>query len=140
MQTLTTSTAAPSRNGESPAVEEQPCDDAVLLAIENLVSVLDNISEVREFIVGRGEHIRMRRAGDVTYSTIVTEEERPLIVERARVIFNDLVEATGRLQRAEARALHDEGLSMDRIAALFGVTRQRIADFLRSSEKAKAQN
>ncbi len=67
------------------------------------------------------------------YSVIVPEEERPLIVERARANLFDLVEAAGRLQRAEAKALHDERLTMESIGALFGVTRQRVADFLRST-------
>ena len=33
---------------------------------------------------------------------------------------------------AEARALHDEGLTMAEIAALFGVSRQRVSALLRS--------
>lgn len=117
-----------------------PSDDAVLRAIDDLIAVLDNITAAREHIGERGRHIAERRASGVPYSTIVTEEERPLIVERARIIFNELMEATGRLQRAEARALHNEGLSMESIAALFGVTRQRIADFLRTSTRKQDQN
>ena len=42
--------------------------------------------------------------------------------------------AACRLRRAQAAALHDEGLTMDRIAELFGVTRQRISQILRSRE------
>ncbi len=124
----------PVHPAESAALPE-PTGDAVLAAIHELIAVLDNISAAREHIADRAQQIGERRANDVPYSTIVTEEERPLIVERTRVIFNELMEATGRLQRAEARALHNEGLSMESIAALFGVTRQRIADFLRTPTK-----
>jgi hypothetical protein len=105
--------------------------DAVLDAIDELLGVLDSICETRDRIAERAKHIGERRANGVGYSVIVPEEDRPLIVERARACSNELVEAAGRLQRAEARALHAEGLSMDRIGALFGVTRQRVADFLR---------
>jgi predicted transcriptional regulator len=35
-----------------------------------------------------------------------------------------------RVRRAEARVLHQEGLTMDQIAKLFGVTRQRISALL----------
>ncbi len=106
--------------------------DSVLDAIGELLGVLDSICLQRDRIADRAKHIGERRAHNVPYSVIVPEEERPLIVERARASLNDLVEAAGRLQRAEARALHAEGLSMESIGALFGVTRQRVADFLRS--------
>jgi hypothetical protein len=116
-------------NGRSPCATH---DDAVLRALDELIDVLTTIGETRHRIVERAQHIGSRRANGEPYSIIVPEEERPLIVERARASLNDLVEAAGKLQRAEARALHDEGLSMDRIGALFGVSRQRVADFLRS--------
>lgn len=106
--------------------------DAVMAAIENLLGVLDGICQTRDRIAERARHIGERRAMGEPYSVIVPEEERPLIVERARANLFDLVEAAGRLQRAEAKALHDEGLTMESIGALFGVTRQRVADFLRS--------
>jgi hypothetical protein len=107
-------------------------DDAVLQAVQELLGVLNNICETRDRIAERAEHIAELRAAHVPYSVIVPGEERPLIVERARSSIYDLVEAAGRLQRAEARALHAEGLSMDSIGALFGVTRQRVADFLKA--------
>ncbi len=42
-----------------------------------------------------------------------------------------LLGSGSRWRREEARALHDEGVTMDRIAALFGVTRQRVSQLLR---------
>jgi hypothetical protein len=109
-------------------------DDAVLDAIDNLVAVLDAICQQKTKIGRRAALIRRRRAAGVSYSVIVPEEIPPLIVERARESLNELVEAAGRLQRAEARALYAEGMSMDRIGLLFGVTRQRIADFVRVAD------
>ena len=117
---------------DSANVEAAQADDAVLAAIRNLLGVLDGICEARDSIAERARHISERRAKNEPYSVIVPEEERPLIVERARANLFDLVEAAGRLQRAEAKALHNEGLSMESIGSLFGVTRQRVADFLRS--------
>jgi hypothetical protein len=106
-------------------------NDPVLDAIDNLVEVLGTICEQKSKIARRAALIRKRREKDVPYSVIVPEEIPPLIVERARESLNELVDAAGRLQRAEARALYAEGMSMDRIGSLFGVTRQRIADFVR---------
>ena len=108
-------------------------DDPVLEAIDNLVAVLDVICKQKAEITDRALLIRNRRESGDLYSVIVPEEIPPLIVERARDSFNELIDAAGRLQRAEARALHAEGMSMDRIGSLFGVTRQRIADFVRDA-------
>ena len=108
-------------------------DDPVLEAIDNLVAVLDVICKQKTQITDRALLIRNRRESGDLYSVIVPEEIPPLIVERARDSFNELIDAAGRLQRAEARALHAEGMSMDRIGSLFGVTRQRIADFVRDA-------
>ena len=107
--------------------------DEVLDAIHQLLAVLDRIGETRDLIAERARHIGEQRRNNIAYSVIVPDEHRPLIVERVRESLHDLVEAAGRLQRAEARALHDEGLSMESIGALFGVSRQRVADFLRVS-------
>ena len=42
--------------------------------------------------------------------------------------------ATGaRVRRTEALALHDEGMTMESIAAKFGVTRQRVSGLLRAA-------
>jgi hypothetical protein len=125
----TTEASAMTAKAQEPVSSEN--DDAVLDAINHLVTVLDEIGQHRDRIAERARHISGRRAKQVPYSVIVPEEVRPLIVERARESLNDLVEAAGRLQRAEARALYDEGLTMEAIGSLFGITRQRVADLLR---------
>jgi predicted transcriptional regulator len=53
-----------------------------------------------------------------------------LLTENAR-----LLHAYGhRVRRTEARALHREGLTMDEIARLFGVSRQRVSALLRDPD------
>jgi hypothetical protein len=49
-------------------------------------------------------------------------EQKTKITRRAALI---------RKRRERGIALYAEGMSMDRIGSLFGVTRQRIADFVR---------
>jgi predicted transcriptional regulator len=44
-----------------------------------------------------------------------------------------VVDAGSKFRRVHARALYEEGLTMDEIAALFGVTRQRVSAVLRKS-------
>ena len=66
------------------------------------------------------------------YREIVPNEQRPLIVELLTANLDLLSGVGSRLRRAEARVLYDEGLTMDDIAALFGVSRQRVAVLLRT--------
>ena len=44
--------------------------------------------------------------------------------------FKKLSDAGARFRRAQARALHDEGMTMDEIAKVFGCTRQRISTLI----------
>jgi predicted transcriptional regulator len=56
-----------------------------------------------------------------------------LIVQLLTESAETLHEHGSRVRRTEARALHREGLTMDQIARLFGVTRQRVSALLRES-------
>ena len=59
----------------------------------------------------------------------------PTLVVRLSQLQQRLTDAASRLRRAQARHLHREGLSTERIAELFGVTRQRISALLRLPEQ-----
>lgn len=67
-------------------------------------------------------------------------ESRPLIVELVTAKLDRLFKAGNRIRRAEAAALHAEGLSMERIAATFGVTRQRVSQLLSERQNGDANN
>lgn len=64
---------------------------------------------------------------------IVPAEESPLLVQLLTECANLLHTYGTRVRRAEARALHREGMTMDEIARLFGVSRQRVSALLRDS-------
>jgi predicted transcriptional regulator len=49
-----------------------------------------------------------------------------------------LARAGGQWRRTQAQALHDESVSINRIAELYGVTRQRVSALLRDRETADA--
>jgi hypothetical protein len=53
------------------------------------------------------------------------------LVRSVSALQQRLSEAASRLRRAQAKRLHDDGLTTERIAELFGVTRQRISALLR---------
>ena len=106
--------------------------DPVLEALDELVRALRNNQARIEATIARAERIREQREEGLTYREIESGVERPLIIELTRDNLAALVEAGSRLRRAEARALHAEGMTMERIAELFGVTRQRVSALLRS--------
>lgn len=105
--------------------------DEVLDALAAFVAVLESNRERTELAMEKARALRERRAEGMTYREIVSSEERPLIVELATNNIDALHDAGSRFRRAEAAALHREGLTMDRIAQLFGVTRQRVSALLR---------
>ena len=76
--------------------------------------------------------LRERRAGRPWLET-VTGESRPLIVERISTVLATLSAAGHDWRREQAAALQAEQVSINRIAALFGVTRQRISALLKES-------
>ena len=109
--------------------------DPVLEALEGLVRALRNNQARIEATIARAERIREQREEGLSYREIESGVERPLIVELTRDNLAALVEAGSRLRRAEARALHAEGMTMEQIAELFGVTRQRVSALLRSERE-----
>ena len=111
---------------------DKVANDPVLEALDELVRALRGNHERIQATIARAERIREQREAGMSYREIESGEARPLIVELTRDNLAALVEAGSRLRRAEARALHAEGMTMEQIAELFGVTRQRVSALLRS--------
>ncbi len=100
-------------------------------ALNHLLTVLDQLSAERRGISRRAARIRRHLQAGRSLADIVGQEDQPLIVRTMRDATASLVDAFSRMQRAEALALHNEGMSMERIASLFGISRQRVAHLLR---------
>ncbi len=113
-----------------PSAEEERVDE-VIVALESLEQALqDNIALARLSLRRAVRIKRLRRQG-LDYRGIVRHDERPLIVEMMRENLARLVEAGSEFQHAQARTLHGEGMTMEQIADLYGVTRQRVSAILR---------
>jgi hypothetical protein len=119
--------------GLLPTESSRTADDDVIAALGLVQEAVLQASETAQAIIERAEHIRAMRRQGVPYREIVPNEQRPLIVELLTANLELLAGAGSRLRRAEAKALYDEGLTMDEIATLFGVSRQRVAVLLRSA-------
>ena len=105
--------------------------DEVLDALDQLVEAVRATTRVNEDILRRAEQIHAQRAEGRSWREVVTSAEAPLVVEMVRRNLDALFDAGGRLRRAEAKALHDEGMTMEEIAKTFGVSRQRVSALLK---------
>ena len=113
---------------------ESPAIDAAAHSLEDLVTELDACVEELTRARARAEHLlRERRAGR-PWLEIVTGEDRPLVVERISTVLASLATAGHAWRREQAMALQREDVSINRIAALFGVTRQRISALLKEPD------
>ncbi|HVV74447.1 MAG TPA: hypothetical protein VHC43_00305 [Mycobacteriales bacterium] len=108
-----------------------PIGDRPLRELDALVDALRRNRDTIDRIIERADLIRRKRLEDgLDYQEIIRLEHRPLIVELLTENQHRLVEAGSRWRRAEAIALRDEGLTLDAIANLFGVTRQRASQLV----------
>ena len=105
--------------------------DAFLRALDDLDRALDQSAEMTQQMKQRITQIRAVQAEGRKLREIVPYEQTPLIVQLLTEITNLLHSYGNRVRRTEARALHREGMTMDEIAKLFGVTRQRVSALLR---------
>lgn len=62
---------------------------------------------------------------------VVTDTQKPLLVQLLSESIDLLLAHGAQVRQTEARLLYAEGLNMDEIANLFGVTRQRVGALIR---------
>jgi hypothetical protein len=106
-------------------------DDDAVRALDALIQQIDR--SVEELQQARERAVTLladRRAGR-PWLELVAAEARPLVVESISSVLSTLARAGHTWRREEAAALQREQVSINRIAALFGVTRQRISALLR---------
>ena len=106
---------------------------AFLSALEALDRALEQNIERAHRMKRRIEELEDACAGGRPIRAIVPNEEPPPLVQLLTESAGTLHEHGSRVRRTEARTLYAEGLTMEQIARLFGVTRQRISVLLREA-------
>jgi hypothetical protein len=109
--------------------------DAAGRALQDLVSEIDVVVAELQRARTRALELQDQRAEGRSWFDIVSSEERPLIVEQISSAMSGLARAGGQWRRSQAHALQDDGVSINRIAELYGVTRQRVSALLRGREE-----
>jgi hypothetical protein len=103
-------------------------------ALEGLVDELDRCMDELTLARARAEQLLHEHRSGRTWTDIVSGESRPLVVERISTVLAALATAGHSWRREQASALQGEQVSINRIAAMFGVTRQRISALLKERD------
>jgi DNA-directed RNA polymerase sigma subunit (sigma70/sigma32) len=111
-------------------------DDPFGQALADLDRVLDVNLERLALIQRRIAEIQNQRSAGMSYTEIVDAATSPLLVQLVTESKQTLDGFGARVRRAEALALHKEGMTMEAIAERFGVTRQRVSALLREARRA----
>jgi hypothetical protein len=108
-------------------------NDAAQRALVDLVAELDRCVDELVEARARAEKLLLARRSGRAWLDIVSAESRPLIVERISTVLSTLAGAGHVWRREQAAALRAEQVSINRIATMFGVTRQRISALLKDT-------
>ncbi len=114
-------------------------EDDVLHAIDGLVEALNHNIAASETVVKRAGIIREMRYQGLAYREIADAIGEPLIIQLVTDNLDRLRLSGAQLRQAQAAALYDEGLTMEQIATLFGVSRQRVSALLRANRGVNSQ-
>jgi hypothetical protein len=120
---------------EGSSVDTNTSPDPAHRALAQLVEELDRCSAELERARTRAVHLLRARADGRPWLDVVTAESRPLVVESITTVLGALATAGHAWRLEQAAALRAEQVSINRIAALFGVTRQRISALLRERDE-----
>ena len=123
-------TAVSTSDGNASA---EPQDSAVE-ALHKLTDEIDRSLEELQHARRQAEALLMARQSGRDWREVVGDEARPIVLETISAVLGALSTVGGAWRRQQIKALASEGVSINQIAALFGVTRQRISALLRERE------
>ncbi|MBV8561189.1 MAG: hypothetical protein JO050_10460 [Acidimicrobiia bacterium] len=108
--------------------------ERVAAALAELVVALEaNIGRAAMAIERAADNARLLANGESLAEVLA--EPGTSVIEAINENLRSLTLAGARLRRAQAQELHRGGMTMEEIARLFGVSRQRVSALLRSPEQ-----
>jgi hypothetical protein len=111
-----------------------------IAALDHLETALRRSLEDIHGLLDRVQQLRDNLQAGRTLSEVVDVAARPLIIESLTALLDRLGDASSALRRAEAQQLFAEGFTRTRIAATFGVSRQRATTLLTRSHRGSASS
>jgi PAS domain S-box-containing protein len=107
-------------------------DEELFEALTAVGQVLERTRDRVGDVAARAAEIRAGRARGLSYAELLTGARHPIVLDVVSELLDGLFDAGSRLRRAEARALYADSLSMDKIASLLRVSRQRVSAIINS--------
>jgi hypothetical protein len=108
--------------------------DPVLAALDELAEAADDITGIAALIREYVPRMRDGRAASLSYREILALAPGPLIGAVLTDAIQRFEAAGSRYRRAHGRALQGEGMTLQEIAGLWGLTRQRISELLQADD------
>ena len=109
-------------------------DDEALACLADLAASAGELHHQLAELSQRLLLTKSRHLPGSSYAQMLPLEDRLAMMEQISTVIKALVREGSRFRRLEARALYTEGLTMAQLAAVFGVSRQRVSALLRDSE------
>ena len=106
-----------------------------IAALDQLERVLVRAQEDIAALLRRVTEVRRRLEAGDPLSQVIEQSQRPLIIETLSALLDRLGDASSALRRSEAQQLFAEGFTRTRIAATFGVSRQRATTLLTRAKR-----
>jgi len=110
--------------------------DRLLAALNEIEDAARTNAERSRLLERRAARFRKRLEAGARITDLVTAEKPPRMAELLTTNMTTLETVGAEFRAAEALALRDEGLTIEAIANLFGVTRQRISALLKQKAAA----
>jgi hypothetical protein len=104
--------------------------DEVLDALNDLTTALDAATADQKAMAEEADRMLTARSWRESWLGILPPAGQPNLVSMSTQALNGLSLATSRVRTSLARALRAEGLTVREIAALFGVSHQRVSELL----------
>jgi hypothetical protein len=112
------------------AVPDMATDDPALDALDEFAETIEETAAEQRSFARRARRLsRARRRGE-SWSDVVSSDAEPSLPAASTRLFARLATANTRVRQALASALRAEGLRIEQIARVFGVTHQRISRVL----------
>ncbi len=116
---------------------KRPPDDEALTCLSDLASssgeLHRRVSQFSQWMSAVTE-----QAPDLSYARMMPLDKRLMMMEQISEAIRVLARDGNRFRRMEARALYAEGLTMAQLAAVLGVSRQRVSMLLRDNRDGVA--
>lgn len=99
-------------------------------ALHGMLEALDRTGSLLAQVRGRVDFLIAERGRGRPLRQIVEAEPAPLVVGVLTVLLDELADSGAAWRRAEAACLLAQGMTRSGVAALFGVSRQRVSALL----------